>query len=85
VGELVLLSQYLIKAAQRDQGATKKMKKNQTIWANYDPDKIKEGLRKIRGALQGVDRDTRTGQQRPVCIIRTPPVPVLLQSCQPPI
>ena len=34
------------------------MKKNQTIWANYDPDKVKEGLRKIRGALQGVDSDT---------------------------
>jgi hypothetical protein len=34
------------------------MKKNRTIWANYDPDKVKEGLRKIRGALQGVNRDT---------------------------
>jgi hypothetical protein len=30
----------------------------QDIWAHYDPKKAIEGIRKIRGALQGVDSDT---------------------------
>jgi hypothetical protein len=30
----------------------------QDIWANYDPKKAIEGIRKSRGALKGVDRDT---------------------------
>jgi hypothetical protein len=29
--------------------------KPQDIWANYDPEKVREGLRKSAGALQGVD------------------------------
>jgi hypothetical protein len=28
------------------------------IWADYDPEKAREGLRKSAGALAGVDRDT---------------------------
>ena len=28
------------------------------IWQNYDPKKAIEGIRKSRGALKGVDRDT---------------------------
>jgi hypothetical protein len=28
------------------------------IWADYDPEKAREGLRKSAGALKGVDRDT---------------------------
>jgi hypothetical protein len=28
------------------------------IWADYDPEKAREGLRKSVGALTGVDRDT---------------------------
>jgi hypothetical protein len=47
------------------------------IWAHYDPKKAIEGIRKSRGALKGVDRDTlqrdpgatRTGQQRPACLM----------------
>ena len=31
--------------------------KRQDIWTNYDPEKAIEGIRKSRGALQGVDRD----------------------------
>jgi hypothetical protein len=27
----------------------------QDIWANYDPEKVREGLRKSAGALKGVD------------------------------
>jgi len=27
------------------------------IWANYDPQRVKQGLKKSAGALQGVDRD----------------------------
>lgn len=27
------------------------------IWAGYDPDKVREGLRKAAGALAGVDRE----------------------------
>jgi predicted DNA binding CopG/RHH family protein len=30
----------------------------QDIWANYDPKKAREGIRKSKGALKGVDRDT---------------------------
>jgi hypothetical protein len=30
-------------------------KKHQDIWANYDPEKVREGLRKSAGALKGVD------------------------------
>jgi hypothetical protein len=30
----------------------------QDIWADYDPEKAIEGIRKSAGALQGVDRDT---------------------------
>jgi hypothetical protein len=30
-------------------------KKPQDIWANYDPEKVREGLRKSAGALKGVD------------------------------
>jgi hypothetical protein len=30
----------------------------QDIWANYDPKKAIEGIRKSAGALKGVDRDT---------------------------
>jgi hypothetical protein len=32
--------------------------KRQNIWQNYDPKKAIEGIRKSKGALQGVDRDT---------------------------
>jgi hypothetical protein len=32
--------------------------KRQDIWANYDPKKAIEGIRKSRGALKGLDRDT---------------------------
>jgi hypothetical protein len=32
--------------------------KRQDIWAHYDPKKAIEGIRKSRGALQGVDHDT---------------------------
>jgi hypothetical protein len=28
------------------------------IWADYDPEKARQGLRKSAGALKGVDRDT---------------------------
>jgi hypothetical protein len=30
----------------------------QNIWAHYDPKKAIEGIRKSKGALQGIDRDT---------------------------
>jgi hypothetical protein len=30
----------------------------QNIWANYDPKKAIAGIRKSKGALKGVDRDT---------------------------
>jgi hypothetical protein len=30
-------------------------KKPQDIWAHYDPEKVREGLRKSAGALKGVD------------------------------
>jgi hypothetical protein len=30
-------------------------KKPQDIWANYDPEKVRDGLRKSAGALKGVD------------------------------
>jgi hypothetical protein len=30
----------------------------QDIWGDYDPKKAIEGIRKSRGALKGVDRDT---------------------------
>jgi hypothetical protein len=36
----------------------KRMNTKQDIWANYDPEKVREGLRKSSGALQGVDRDS---------------------------
>jgi hypothetical protein len=29
----------------------------QDIWANYDPEKAREGLRKSAGALKGVDTE----------------------------
>ena len=29
----------------------------ENIWKNYDPQKVKEGLKKSAGAFQGVDRD----------------------------
>jgi hypothetical protein len=32
--------------------------KRQDIWQDYDPKKAIEGIRKSRGALKGVDRDT---------------------------
>jgi hypothetical protein len=32
-------------------------KKPQDIWANYDPEKVRESLRKSAGALKGVDID----------------------------
>jgi hypothetical protein len=32
--------------------------KRQDIWANYDPKKAIEGIRKSKGALTGVDRET---------------------------
>ena len=32
--------------------------KRQDIWADYDPKKAIEGIRKSRGALTGVERDT---------------------------
>jgi hypothetical protein len=32
--------------------------KRQDIWTNYDPEKAIEGIRKSRGALKGVDRET---------------------------
>jgi hypothetical protein len=33
------------------------MNKHQNIWADYDPEKVREGLRKSAGALKGVGRD----------------------------
>jgi len=46
--------------------------KPQDIWAHYDPEQVREGLRKSAGALSGVDiealkRDIREqqGQDRP--------------------
>jgi hypothetical protein len=33
-------------------------KKPQDIWANSDPEKVREGLRKSAGALKGADYDT---------------------------
>jgi hypothetical protein len=46
--------------------------KPQDLWANYDPEQVREGLRKSAGALAGVDiealkRDLREqrGQDRP--------------------
>jgi hypothetical protein len=46
------------------------------IWADYDPEKAREGLRKSAGALQGVDHEAlkkdiqgqrqQEGQNRPV-------------------
>jgi hypothetical protein len=30
----------------------------QDIWQHYDPEKAIAGIRKSKGALQGVDRDT---------------------------
>jgi hypothetical protein len=32
--------------------------KKPDIWANYDPERVREGLRKSAGTLTGVDRDT---------------------------
>jgi hypothetical protein len=32
--------------------------RKQDIWANYDPEKAIDGIRKSKGALKGVDRDT---------------------------
>jgi hypothetical protein len=34
-----------------------KMNTKQHIWADYDPEKAREGVRKSAGALKGVDRD----------------------------
>lgn len=31
--------------------------KPQDIWANYDPQRVKQGLKSSAGALAGVDRD----------------------------
>ncbi|HEU0022292.1 MAG TPA: hypothetical protein VFR55_11560 [Dehalococcoidia bacterium] len=31
--------------------------KTQDIWANYDPRKVRQGLKNSAGALAGVDRD----------------------------
>jgi hypothetical protein len=31
------------------------MTKKQGIWVDYDPEKVREGLRKSAGALKGVD------------------------------
>jgi len=33
------------------------MSTKQDIWATYDPDKAREGLRKSAGALKGVDTE----------------------------
>jgi hypothetical protein len=30
----------------------------QDIWADYDPEKAREGIKKSAGALKGVDRET---------------------------
>ena len=38
--------------------------KRQNIWAPYDPKKAIEGIRKSRGALKGVDRDTLQSEIR---------------------
>ena len=35
----------------------KQKETRQNIWANYDPKKAIDGIRKSKGALQGVDRD----------------------------
>jgi hypothetical protein len=32
-----------------------RMNKHHDIWATYDPQKVREGLRKSAGALKGVD------------------------------
>ena len=31
--------------------------KHQDIWTNYDPSRVREGLKRSAGALAGVDRD----------------------------
>ena len=36
----------------------KQKEPRQDIWANYDPEKAREGVRKSAGALKGVDRNT---------------------------
>jgi hypothetical protein len=46
----VLLMQDIMNVNQKE--------KRQDIWADYDPKKAIEGIRKSRGALKGVDRDT---------------------------
>jgi hypothetical protein len=33
------------------------MSRKQDIWANYDPEKVRQGLRKSAGALKGVDHE----------------------------
>jgi hypothetical protein len=38
--------------------------KRQNIWAHYDPKKAIEGIRKSKGALHGVDRDTLQRETR---------------------
>jgi hypothetical protein len=52
--------------------------KRQDIWTHYDPKKAIEGIRKSRGALKGVDRETLqrdpgatwTGQYGSACVSR---------------
>jgi hypothetical protein len=36
----------------------KQKEPRQDIWVHYNPKKAVEGIRKSKGALQGVDRDT---------------------------
>ena len=40
------------------------MKTKRDIWATYDPEKVREGLRKSAGALKGVDI---AALQRDIC------------------
>jgi hypothetical protein len=42
----------------------KQKETRQNIWANYDPKKAIDGIRKSKGALQGVDRDALQKETR---------------------
>jgi hypothetical protein len=46
----VLLMQDIMRVNQKE--------KRRDIWQNYDPEKAIEGIRKSKGALKGVDRET---------------------------
>jgi hypothetical protein len=53
-------------------------KKPQDIWATYDPEKVREGLRKSAGALKGVDaeRASQSNRINGTLSFRPSPLPV---------